>query len=86
MKEAILLLMHLLTRVAMLFGTSGSRALLAENILLKQQLMVLRRSRRRAPRLRAMDRLLFGVWTSFLNPRRLLRAATSPDLKGLRLN
>ncbi len=67
--------MHLLTRVAMLFGTSGSRALLAENMLLKQQLIVLRRARRRAPRLGAMDRLLLGVWTSFLNPRRVLRAA-----------
>jgi hypothetical protein len=33
MKEPILLLMHLLTRVAMLFGTNGSRALLAENML-----------------------------------------------------
>jgi hypothetical protein len=75
MKEAILLLMHLLTRVATLFGTNGSRALLARNMLLKQQLLVLRRSRRRALRLRTLDRLLFGVWTMFLNPRRLLRAA-----------
>jgi hypothetical protein len=49
MKEAILLLMHLLNRVAMLFGTSGSRSLLAENMLLKQQLMVLRDQQRRSP-------------------------------------
>ena len=75
MKEAIVLLVHLFTRLATLMGTRGTRALLAESMLLKQQLLVLRRSRRRAPNLGTVDRLLFGFWTLFLNPRRLLRAA-----------
>jgi transposase InsO family protein len=75
MKEAIVLLVHLFTRLATLMGTRGTRALLAESMLLKQQLLVLRRSRRRAPNLGMVDRLLFGFWTLFLNPRRLLRAA-----------
>jgi putative transposase len=75
MKEAIVLLVHLFTRLATLMGTRGTRGLLAESMLLKQQLLVLRRSRRRAPNLGMVDRLLFGFWTLFLNPRRLLRAA-----------
>ncbi len=40
---------------------------------LKQQLMVLNRSRRRAPNLSALDRLLFGFWTLLLGPRRIPR-------------
>jgi len=42
--------MHLLTRVAILCGTNGSRILLGENTLLKQQLMVLRRARTASPK------------------------------------
>lgn len=75
MKVAIVLFMHLFVQVAMLLRPGGCKALLAENLLLKHQLLVLHRSRRHAPELRPADRLLFGLWTLFLNPRRLLRAA-----------
>jgi transposase InsO family protein len=74
-KNAIVLLVHRLARLAILLGTGGTRAVLAENILLKQQLLVLQRSRRRAPNLRPADRLLFGFCSQFLSPRRLIRAA-----------
>jgi len=37
--------------------------------------MVLRRSRRRAPNLRSIDRIIFGFCSQFLSPRRLLRTA-----------
>jgi hypothetical protein len=60
MKNTIVLLVHLLARLATLLGTGGTRAVLVENILLKQQLLILQRSRRRAPNLRTTDRLLFG--------------------------
>jgi hypothetical protein len=75
MKAAFVLLTHLWVRLAMLIGPGGVRAILAENLLLKHQLLVLRRPRRRAPNLYPVDRLLFGLWTVFLNPRRFLRAA-----------
>jgi putative transposase len=42
---------------------------------LKQQLLVMQRSRRRAPNLRTPDRLLFGFGSLFLGRRRLLRTA-----------
>ena len=42
---------------------------------MKQQLLVINRSRRRAPNLSAMDRILLGFWSLFLAPRRILRAA-----------
>ena|ERR1035438_4492354 len=40
MKNAIVLLVKLLARLAILLGTGGTRAVLAENILLRQQLLV----------------------------------------------
>ena len=51
MKNATVLLVYLLASLAILLGTGGTRAVLAENILLKQQLLVLQRSRRRPPNL-----------------------------------
>ena len=44
MKNAILVTVHLLARLTMLLGIGGTRAVLAENILLKQQLLALQRS------------------------------------------
>src|ERR1035438_6377203 len=75
MKNAILVMVHVLARLAVLLGTGGTRAVLAENILLKQQLLVLQRSRWAAPPLRTADRWLFGFCAQFLSLRRLIRTA-----------
>ena len=75
MGNAIVLLVHQLARLAVLLGPGGIRTVLAESILLKQQLLVLQRSRRRAPNLRSVDRLFFGFCAVLLNPRRLRRTA-----------
>ena len=48
---------------------------MAENLLLKQQLIVLRRARKRAPNLTSSDRLLCGFWSIFLSPGRMRKAA-----------
>jgi len=39
------------------------------------QLLVINRSRRRAPNLSALDRFLLGFWSLFLTPRRIQRVA-----------
>lgn len=75
MKDLLILLAHLLTTVAKLLGTGGVRAIVADSLLMKQQLLVIKRSRRRAPNLSALDRFLFGFWSLFLDPRRIQRAA-----------
>ncbi len=75
MTNLLVLLAHLLTTVAKLLGPGGTRAVVADSLLLKQQLLVLNRSRRRAPNLFALDRILLGFWSLFLNPRRIQRAA-----------
>jgi transposase InsO family protein len=75
MKDVIYLLFHLLTALAKLIRPGGSRTVIAENLLLKQQLIIHSRSRQRAPNLSTQDRVLLGFWSLFLNPKRLVRAA-----------
>ena len=60
MKDLFILLGHLLTTIAKLLRPGGVRTVAAENALLKQQLLVVARSRRRAPNFSALDRFLFG--------------------------
>src|SRR5208337_3966736 len=66
---------HLLSVFATVLKPGGAKGLVAENLLLRQQLLILRRSRRRAPNLRAKDRLLLGFWSCFVSPRRRVRTA-----------
>ncbi len=75
MKELLLLLLHLLTAVARLLG--GAKALVAENLLIKQQLLILTRSRQRAPNLMPRDRILLGFWSLFLRPARFQKVAVA---------
>ncbi len=48
---------------------------MAENLLLKQQLITLTRQRSRAPRLTSFDRVLFGYLTFFISKNRLQKLA-----------
>jgi hypothetical protein len=47
----------------------------AESVLVKHQLLILNRGRKRAPNLRAADRILAGLCTLFMRPARVLRSA-----------
>ena len=75
MKAVLLILLDLAVAAAKLCGPGGVRALVAENLLLKQQLIVLRRPRQRAPNLTTADRLLCGFGSLFLSPGRLHKVA-----------
>jgi len=75
MKHLFLLLAHLFTLIAKLIGPGGARAVIAENLLLKQQLLIISRSRQRAPNLSAIDRFVFGFWSLFLRPGRIHKSA-----------
>ena len=69
------MLAHLLTTLAKLLGPGGAKAIVADSLLMKQQLLIINRSRRRAPNLTVIDRLLLGFWTLFLSPHHIRRAA-----------
>jgi len=47
----------------------------AESVLVKQQLLVLNRSRHRSPNLRVRDRVVAGLCTLLMRPGRLIRSA-----------
>jgi hypothetical protein len=81
MKDLLLALLHLAVMTAKLCGPGGVRAVIAENLLLKQQLIVMRRGRHRAPNLTLRDRLLCGFGSLFLSPGRIRKVAI-----GLRLS
>jgi transposase InsO family protein len=74
-RDLAVLLLHLVATVARLAGAGGVRAVVAESLLLKQQLLILNRCRRRAPRLRVRDRVVAGVCALLMRPGRLVRAA-----------
>ncbi|MCB1699019.1 MAG: hypothetical protein KDI34_22590, partial [Halioglobus sp.] len=75
MRDVIYLLFNLLATLAKLLPPGGGCAVIAENLLLKQQLIIHSRSRQRAPNLSTGDRALLGIWSLFLNPKRIVRAA-----------
>ena len=75
MKDLLLTLFHLAVMTAKLCGPGGVRAVIAENLLLKQQLIVLRRPRQLAPNLTVSDRLLCGFGSLFLSPGRIRTVA-----------
>jgi putative transposase len=75
MKDFLLILLDLAVTIAKLCGPGGVRAVVAENLVLKQQLLVLRRGRRRAPTLTLSDRLLCGFESLFLRLGRIHKVA-----------
>jgi putative transposase len=64
MRDLLLLAVHLLVTFAKLLRPGGVRAVAAESLLLKHQLLIGNRSRQRAPNLTTLDRFVLGltVW------------------------
>jgi len=75
MSDLAVLFLHLVATLLRLVGPGGARAVVAESVLIKQQLLILNRSRRRAPSLRLADRAVAGVCTQFMRPSWLGRVA-----------
>jgi len=70
-----MLFLHLLATVARLAGPGGARSIVAESLLVKHQLLILNRSRKRSPNLHLSDRVVAGVCALLMRPRRLIRCA-----------
>ena len=75
MRDLVILFIHLLTTVARLASPGGVRSVVAESVLVKHQLLILNRSRQRAPNLRLSDRIVAGWCALFMRPSRLIRSA-----------
>jgi hypothetical protein len=75
MRDLAVLVLHLLATIARLAGPGGARAVVAESVLVKQQLLILNRSRRRSPKLRPADRVVVGLCAVLMRPTRMVRGA-----------
>jgi hypothetical protein len=85
MQHLLLILLHVVRSLGKLLKPDGVKALVAENCLLKHQLLIARRSRRRAPNLRFSDRLLFGLGSLFIASFSTCRAGLSRGMTPVRI-
>ena len=65
MKDVVLRIIDLITLLIRLLKPTGMKSVAAENLLLKQQLLIIQRSISKPPNLTTMDRLIFG-WLAIL--------------------
>ena len=66
MREFLLLLAHLVVVVVRLAKPGGLCGVVAESALVRHQLLIMNRGRKRAPNLRVADRFIAGVCTCFI--------------------
>jgi hypothetical protein len=78
-RDLAILFLHLLATIARLAGPGGARSVVAESLVVKQQLLILNRSRKRSPNLRVADRMVAGVCALLMRPRRLIRPRSSSN-------
>ena len=74
-RDLVILFIHLVVTVTRLLGPGGARSVVAESLLVKHQLLILNRSRVRAPDLLPTDRIFVGLCAILMRPTRLIRSA-----------
>ena len=75
MPETIELLIHFFVSAIKLLKPGGVKAVMAETITMKQQLIVMNRGKKRSPVLTTPDRFLFGALAIFIGGSRLKKIA-----------
>ena len=75
MRDLVVLFLHLIVSIVRLICPGGARSIVAESVLVKHQLLILNRSRKRSPTLRASDRVVAGLCGLLIHPVRLMRCA-----------
>src|SRR6266566_5833708 len=75
MRDILVLFVHVIVTVLRLARPGGFRSVIAESTLVRHQLLILNRGRKRAPNLRVSDRIIAGLCTLFMRPARVLRSA-----------
>jgi putative transposase len=71
----LILVAHLIVTIIKVAVPGGARSVVAESLILKHQLLILNRSRKRAPKLGVIDRVLLGLGTLLISPRGLMKVA-----------
>src|SRR2546421_7706326 len=75
MLDIFTLFLHAIVTIIRLVQPGGFRSVVAESVLMRHQVLILNRGRKRAPNLRASDRIIAGLCTLLMRPARVLRSA-----------
>jgi transposase InsO family protein len=75
MRDILILFLHAFAIVIRLCRPGGLRSVVAESVLLRHQVLILNRGRKRAPNLRPSDRIVAGFCTLLMRPAKILRSA-----------
>ena len=75
MRDIVILFLHLIVTWMQLARPGSIRSVVAEYVLVKHQALILNRSRKRAPNLRASDRIIAGLCALLMRPARVVRSA-----------
>src|SRR5262249_43317038 len=75
MRDFAIVFVHLIVTLARRARPGGLRSVVAESVLIRHQLLILNRGRKRAPNLHVTDRIIAGLCTLFMRPARVLRSA-----------
>ena len=75
MHDLPLLAVQLVVTFARLMRPGGARAVIAESLLLKHQMLISRRSRQRTSPLTTVDRFALGLTMLFVSPQRVAKLA-----------
>jgi len=75
MGDFVVLLLHLVVTMVRLAKPGGFRSVVAESVLIRHQLLILNRGRKRAPNLHSVDRTIASLCMHFIRRTRLLCSA-----------
>jgi putative transposase len=75
MRDIFSLFLHAIVTIIRLAQPGGLRAVVAESVLMRHQVLILNRGRKRASNLQSSDRIIAGLCTLFMRPARVLRSA-----------
>ena len=72
MRDIFILFLYAIVTIIRLGTPGGLRCVVAESVLMRHQLLILNRGRKRAPNLRSSDRIVAGLCTLLMRPIRVL--------------
>src|SRR5262252_6410162 len=74
MRDIFTLVLHAIVTIIRLSQPGGLRSVVAESVLMRHQVLILNRGRKRAPNLRSSDRIIAGLCSLLMRPTRVLRS------------
>ena len=80
MRDIFTLFLHAIVTIIRLGQPGGLHSVVAESVLMRHQVLILNRGRKRAPNLRASDRIIAGLCTLLMRPARFVVGCRLKDL------